>query len=250
MKEIPLAFKSHGKQIVGILHLSKKNSPCVIMCHGYGGDKLGNQKRVFVKAARYFSKNGISALRFDFLGCGDSEGDLIELTVSKQIVNLQDAITFLEKNVEVDSTRIGVMGWSRGSAICMLTATVDNRIKCVVSWAGESDFKDTWPNQILKEVKKRGIYKSFWYGYSITKASYTDEMKHDILKAVKKMKRPVLVIHGTNDDNVVLNQGENLYKAASKPKKIFVVKNADHSFNGFEGVVIKQTFLWFKRWLK
>ena len=83
MKELPVSFKSEGKQLVGMLHLpDKKKAPCVIMCHGYQGNKFGNHKRVFVKTARYFAKNGIASLRFDFLGCGDSEGRPEEVTTT------------------------------------------------------------------------------------------------------------------------------------------------------------------------
>lgn len=249
MKEIPVTFKSGKRQLIGILHLPKrKKAPVVIMCHGYGGDKLGNNRRTFAKAARYFSKKGVATLRFDFLGCGDSEGEFEELTVTKQIKNLEDAISFLENIKEIDKYRIGAIGWSRGSAVCILAAAKDRRIKCVVDWAGEADFKDQWAPHLVKEAQKRGKF-SFYWDTVITKKSVEDERHYNILRAIKKMKKPFLVIHGTNDENVSLNQGETLYKAAKKPKKLFVVKKANHSFSGFEERVINETFRWLKRWL-
>jgi alpha/beta superfamily hydrolase len=71
MVELPLAFKSEGKQVIGILHLpKKKKSPLIILSHGWSGNKLGAWNAFFVKAVREFSKNGFAVLRFDFRGSG------------------------------------------------------------------------------------------------------------------------------------------------------------------------------------
>ncbi len=251
MKEIPLKFSSNGREIFGVLHLpNKKNAPCVVMCHGYGGNKLGNDRRTFVKAARYFAKNGLAAFRFDFFGCGDSEGDFKDQTITTQIRNLTNAITFLQNSNSVDRKKIGVMGWSRGSAICILAASKDARIRCVVSWAGEDDFRNTWANKYIREVKKRGQIYFWWWNTMITKRLLLDEKKYNIIKSARKLRIPFLVVHGTRDENITLVQGETLYKAAKMPKKILIIKNADHSFAGYDDKVIRNTFLWFKKWLK
>ncbi len=252
MKEIPVAFRSEGEQIVGMLHIpsDRKNAPCVIMCHGYGGNKLGNASRMFVKIGRYFSKKGIASMRFDFAGCGDSEGNFEDLTVTKQIKNLGAAIYFVEKFNGIDKNRIGILGWSRGSAICILRAAKDKRIKCVVSWAGEADFRETWTKSHVREAKKRGYFYSRWWNIKTLYKAYKDELRYNILRSLKKVRMPFLVVHGNFDENVPLTQGELLYKNANKPKKIFILKGADHSFTGFEEKVMKGTLLWFKRWLK
>ena len=251
MKEIPITFKSENKQLVGMLHFpNKKNVPCVIMCHGYFGDKLGNTSRMFVKTARYFSKNDIASLRFDFFGCGDSEGNFEELIVTKQIENLGAAIDFVGTIDGINKNKIGVLGWSRGSAICILRASKDKRIKSVVSWAGEADFREQWPKQYIIEAKKRGYFYSKWYNMKIPYKAYVNELKYSILKSLKKMYASFLVIHGSLDENVTLSQGEALYNNANKSKKIVVLKGADHSFTGFEKQVMRESFSWFKKWLK
>ncbi len=251
MKEIPVAFKSGNKQLIGVLHLpNKKNAPCVIMCHGYGGNKQGNPSRTFVKTARYFSKSGIASLRFDFYGCGDSEGNFEELTVTKQIEDLGSAIDFVQGFGGINKNKIAVLGWSRGSAICILRAAKDRRIKCIVSWAGEADFQNQWPKQYIIEAKKGGYFYSRWWGIKTTYKAFLDESKYNILKLLKKMHVPFLVLHGNRDENVALSQGELLYEHANSPKKIVIVKGADHSFTGFENKVMKETYSWIKRWLK
>lgn len=51
------------------------------------------------------------------------------------------AITFLEQQPEVDSTRIGFSGYSMGGMITALTA-IDSRLKAVVPFVGGTGFKD------------------------------------------------------------------------------------------------------------
>lgn len=204
---------------------------------------------MFVQASRYFSENNVASLRFDFLGCGDSQGNFEDLTVTKQIENLRSAIDFLENVDGINMRRIGLLGWSRGSAICILTAAKDKRIRCGVSWAGEADFRETWAKQYIREAKKRGYIYSRWWNLRTPYKAYRDELRFNILKCLKKVHTPFLFVHGDLDENVVLTQSELLYKKANKPKKIIIIKGADHSFAGFEKKLMKETLRWFKGWL-
>ena len=77
-----------------------------------------------------------------------------------------------------------------------------------------------------------------------------DELKYNIIKSLKRVRAPLLIIHGNLDENVTLSQGELLYKNANKPKKLCVLEGADHIFVGFEDKVMKETLMWFKKWLK
>lgn len=80
-------FAANGKTIRGILHTpehqknkSQDQIPGLVLCHGFTGNKIGLH-RLFVKAARYFSHLGFAVLRFDFSGCGDSDGNYEDITI-------------------------------------------------------------------------------------------------------------------------------------------------------------------------
>lgn len=49
----------------------------VLFCHGYRGTAVG-PNRFFVRAARALAEQGISSLRFDQYGSGNSAGDFFE----------------------------------------------------------------------------------------------------------------------------------------------------------------------------
>merc|ERR1711862_742549 len=57
----------------------------------------------------------------------------------------------------------------------------------------------------------------------------TDFLGLDIRSAVQQSSSsPFLVIHGSGDMNVPLENGEELFEAAAEPKKMLVIKKANH----------------------
>ena len=95
-----VVLTNHQDKLFGILNrpLNAANPcPAVLICHGFGGDKLGKNK-LYLKLAQELSKAGIATLRIDFRGCGDSEGDFNEITLEGLISDALTAIDFLKKD--------------------------------------------------------------------------------------------------------------------------------------------------------
>lgn len=57
------------------------------------------------------------------------------------------------------------------------------------------------------------------------------KQKYDPLKAVKKIKCPLVLIHGDSDKDVPIYHSELLYKHANKPKELITISGADHIFS-------------------
>jgi dienelactone hydrolase len=72
----------------------------------------------------------------------------------EQVQDTQAAIDFLQTRVEVDASRIGVMGHSFGAAVAIYTAGIDQRVAACVStggWGdGEKKFRKQHPALLLK----------------------------------------------------------------------------------------------------
>jgi len=132
MKEKLVIFKNeNGKRIFGILSLPEKRRkfPAVIMVHGFSKTK---SERKFVELARELVKNGIASLRFDFSGCGDSEGKFEEIRISKQVEELNDAYERLKKERGIDKNRIGIFAHSLGTVIAAIFQRKYQKAKCLV----------------------------------------------------------------------------------------------------------------------
>jgi len=139
--EKPVIFETHSTQIAGMLHAPKvfAKSPCVILCHGFTGNKIESNK-LFVKLARKLCHEDFVVLRFDFRGSGDSEGEFENMTISGELSDLSAAVGFVSTLPVVDANKIGALGLSLGSTVAICTAAEDERIKAVISWSGPSEF--------------------------------------------------------------------------------------------------------------
>ena len=72
---------SRGQRLSAMLHLPVKNEPkrpIVMICHGFTGDKIG-MNQMNVKLAVKLEDAGYASVRFDYLGSGDSDGDLLQI---------------------------------------------------------------------------------------------------------------------------------------------------------------------------
>ena len=129
MKCKRVIFPCGDLRLEGELHLPEGEGPfpVVTICHPhplYGGDMDNN-----VVMAVYFAlvKSSIAALRFNFRGVGNSSGSYGE-GVGEQD-DLQAALDFLSILKEIDSSRIGLAGYSFGGMVAAHVAIKDNRIK-------------------------------------------------------------------------------------------------------------------------
>lgn len=251
MKETPVTFKSHGKQIVGMLHLPHKtNAPVIIACHGFMGNHIGVWYS-YVELARKLSENGFAVLRFDFRGSGDSEGKFEDQTIGAKLEDFDTALKFLSSYKSLNLTSVGIIGHSQGGVIANFAAIKHKNIKCLVEWATVADFElfTWWTKSWFKSVIKKGYH--YWIR-RIPSKLYIDMRKYKPLDNIEKFKIPILFIHGTKDREVKLRHSLLLYKMANGPKKLIKIKNADHLFSeqSHREKVIKETVKWFKRWLK
>ena len=119
----------------------------------------------------------------------------LETTVLRRLVgegelnDLVDAVQWVKHQPYVDSTRIGIWGWSGGGSCTMLGMTRSKEFKAGIAVAGVTDFRfyDTkWAEQVMKteEMNREGF----------------DE--NSLLKYARDLHGKLLIVHGTHDNNV------------------------------------------------
>ena len=70
------------------------------------------------------------------------------------------------------------------------------------------------------------------YTYPLTKQLFLDAKKNKVLKMKIKINIPITMFHGSKDDVVPTNFSKKILKIFPKArKKIFIIKNGDHSLS-------------------
>lgn len=223
----------------GVEHdVSGEQRPGVILCHSFTGYKEIPHLKAL---AEELAERGSVALRFDFSDCvGESEGTCEGMTLTKQIQDLRDAISYFESRGEVDPGRIGLAGHSLGGMTSIMVVARDERPAAVVAIASPANAEceklfqgneiERWKRagHIHLPTYKRGEVKIGWQFYE-------DLQQYDAQEAVRDIGVPVRFVHGTADDIVPLDNSERMYEQAIQPKDLYKVEGADHLFSDRSG---------------
>ena len=99
--------------------------PLVVMLHGHGGtrDEAGG----FTQIAEELADAGIASVRMDFAGCGESAESFRNNRLSTMLADARAARDYAIDTVDVDTNRMGLMGFSMGGRLAITLANEDPR---------------------------------------------------------------------------------------------------------------------------
>lgn len=215
---------SQGEKIDYTFHEGAVDTKFIVVI-GHG--VTGNKDRPFVLAlAQGLAAAGINALRFSFAGNGDSEGRFEDCTVSKEVDDLGVVLDGL------GDWNVAYAGHSMGGAVGVLRAVGDERIRHLISLAGMVDCAGFAQREFGGEVPDKGC---MWEDESCPLSStYMNDMNRigTLEEQGAGIKVPWLLVHGTEDDVVPLEDSRNIFAHANEPRELFVIEGADHVFSG------------------
>jgi dipeptidyl-peptidase-4 len=145
------------------------------------------------------------------------KGDLATPIVTDQLSGLRELGRTLP---ELDLTRVGVYGWSFGGYLSALLAlSRPEEIRCAVAGAPVVDWRDYDTHYTERYL---GLPQETPGAYEVS----------SLLTYVPSAARPVLLIHGTADDNVyflhTLKLSDALFRAG-KPHEVLPLSNFTHA---------------------
>lgn len=229
MSRQPVALTTRGRQLLGVLHLPDGVAaavPGVVFLHGFAATRV-EPHRMFVKAAEELAARGLASLRFDFSGCGDSEGDFRDVTVPGQVAEAAAALAWLAGRPEVDPQRLGAVGFSLGAAVAALLAGSGAPLQAVALWAPLADFAQYedlgYVARLQGQVDLQGdvIGRGFFRGL--------DELDPAAALA-GGTGAPVLVACGTGDET--LPHSERYVRVLGPGRaRLHTVEKANHTFD-------------------
>ena len=226
--------------------------PIILFVHGFKGfkdwghfplltDFFADQGFVFVKLN--LSHNGLVVG-----GSGDLE-DLeafgqnnfsIELDDIGQVIDVLGAPDRSPvPAAEMDPHRLFLIGHSRGGGLVLLKAAEDARVRALATWAGIADVDQRWPQSVLDEWQRSGVLhvpnsrtgQDLPLHFQIVENYQANRDRLDIALNVRRLRQPLLLVHGNQDETVPLTAVHALHQL--KPDaELLIVPDATHMFGG------------------
>jgi pimeloyl-ACP methyl ester carboxylesterase len=225
--------------------------PAVVICHGFVGDRIG-ENRLFVKAARAFAAAGYATLRFDYAGCGESEGDYGASGMDDWIEQTRYALDYAIDLDFVDPNRVTLLGHSLGGAVAALTAALDKRVKSLALWAPAGH-----PFQDIVGIVGKAAYEEAvtqgateYRGYSLTASFFASLAAHHPFREVRAFGGDVLLVHGTSDAEINVEYSflyQKVFRTRSEGQcEKDIITGSDHTFStrGHAAQAIRTTLEW------
>jgi hypothetical protein len=127
-------IRSGPYRIRGILTVPGRGErfPCVILSHGLISSKESSK---YVALSQALQAAGVASCRFDYQGCGESEGNIEETTLTARVANLDAVAEWVLGHPSVDAGNLGLLGSSFGGSTSLVKASRDRRVRCLCLWA-------------------------------------------------------------------------------------------------------------------
>ncbi len=260
-----VSFTSAGLRLSGVLHLPDDHAggerrPAIVVMHGFGSSKdAGN----VMEPVQLFTSWGYAALRFDFRGCGDSEGEFGRIICLEEVEDAAAAVGYLAARPEIDARRIALAGSSFGAAVAIYAGATDARVAAVISSGGWGDgarkFRGQHPTpeawarftRMLAEGREhrartgkslmvprydivpipqhlRGnvTAKSSQQFPAETAQSMMDFRADDVVARIAP--RPLLLVHAAHDSVTPTAESIELFRRAGPPAELHLFDGVDH----------------------
>lgn len=191
------SFQSGGKPIRldGYLPCSNgERFPAVIALYGSGGGLTGMSEPASLLASQGFAVYVLHY--FDRTETEFADKETIFRHFPIWVKTLWDAVSHVEQQQQVDSQRIGLLGFSLGAYLSLCDAAIDKRVQAVVDFFG-------------------GLPKE--------------------MKLFMRRLCPVLILHGEADPTVPVEEAYHLQKILEKkgiPYEMKIYPEAGHGFSG------------------
>lgn len=199
----------------------------VILMHGIFSSK---DYPPMPQIARSLAKEGIASIRFDFGGHGGSEGQMINMTIAKE---LSDALAIWDYAASLPYvTGISLLGHSQGGVIASMTAG-DERVhpESLILLA---------PGAVIKEATQGGHFfgNSFdpanppeyikcFHHFKLGRDYLVQTQSLDVYGVSANYQGPVCIIHGSQDGIVPLWCSEK-YNENYADSRMHVVDGENH----------------------
>ena len=210
--------------------------PTIVFLPGYMSDMRGGKATAVF---RWAETNRRACLLLDYSGCGESEGDFAQGSLSRWS---DEALALIETHADGE---IALIGSSMGGWLMLLVAeALGDRLAAMIGIAAAPDFSDWGYDAEQKALLASGetVFEDNPYGPEPTPTHalfWRDAEIHKCLGRQIEIACPVRLIHGQRDADVPWQISLRLAEALrSGNVQVTLVKDGDHRLSRDEDIAL------------
>jgi hypothetical protein len=194
----------------------------VIYLHGVSESKIAA-----LPTAKLLHDSGFNVFLYDARRHGESGGTFCTYGFYEKH-DPSMIITYLLARADLTVGKIGLFGVSMGASVALQVAAIDHRITAVVAESGFSTLR-----RIFDDYQRRMIMLPWHYlrNIVIKRSELLAHFKASAvspLEAVRTLRIPLLIVHGTDDKLIKPSYSEEVFAHAHPPKELWLIRGARH----------------------
>jgi uncharacterized protein len=195
----------------------------LVYLHGVSECKI-----VGLPMAKQLHDRGYHVFLYDSRRHGDSGGTYCTYGFYEKH-DASAAISMLLRRPDATPGRIALFGSSMGAAVAIQTASIDHRVVGVVAESGFATLRG-----IFDDYQRRMIKLPWHYlrNLVIKRSEVIAHFKANMvspLEAVRNVRVPIFILHGTADNLIRYQYSEQVFAAAREPKELWLIPGAKHN---------------------
>lgn len=220
-----------GEELVAVHHPAASDD-WLVFCHGFVSDKSGSYERRCERAV----EAGYDAVRFDFRGCGESDGAFADQTLGSRVADLASVVDYF------DPPSLALFGSSFGAKTAFHAAVDDDRVEAVVGRAPVTYNRTFDDARAVVEAEGEFRYDT---GHAITRGFFDDLDRYPFADVATALDVPAALFHGAADESVPLADSLDATAALDTDVLLQVLAGEGHVFSDdAEARLQRQVFDW------
>ncbi len=244
-------FNKDGLKLSGYIDSPEADTPVAyaIFAHCFTCSK---ELKAIANIDSSLAKKGIAALRFDFRGIGESQGDFPETNYSGYLDDVLSAAEFLSENFKPPKL---IIGHSLGGCAAIESASKIPSIKAiaVIGTPSEPSSLSHKLRKTKEKAESEGAGEATIGGvkFRFKKQFFDDLENHKLEPYIRNLSKPLLILHSPIDAYTPIESGEEIFKTAKHPKSFVSLDKIDHlMLNKQDAVYVGDVIaLWAKKYL-
>ncbi|HVM41130.1 MAG TPA: alpha/beta fold hydrolase [Acidimicrobiia bacterium] len=202
--------------------------PGLVLCHGFphGPGGAATVGGTYPALADWLaSQTGWAVLTFNFRGTGSSGGDF---SMNGWLADLDAAVGHLAARSDV--TGVWVVGTATGGSVCLVHAARDERVRGVATLAAPASLRHWVDNvpRFLEHARRLGVIRTEGFPDDVVAWSREIADLDPLAASAKIPPRPLLVLHGADDEVVSPADSEAIARAAGPETEHRLLAGASH----------------------